>query len=125
MYKFVKGFSSIIRLFYLPNPFEALSEYPVITLSNFSFEVPPLLLNIFAETFIHLVTYMIVGEYYTKGANPVMGSFLYLLLYCIHIFMLWLMSLANFDIWAIGLVICAYMMGHLMFNKIKSRRYVM
>lgn len=70
MYKLVAGISLLIRQFCVPNPFEPRSD--------------ALLLNIIAEPIMHIVTYGVVGIFYEKYSAPAVGSFLYLLFYCIH-----------------------------------------
>ena len=108
MYKLIVAISILIRQFYLPNPFEALGDGLIVNIGETSILLPPGVLNWVAEPFMHMVTFVIVGLYYDRGSAPALGSFLYLLFYCVHTFLLWLMSLAGFDTWAVVLIIVTY-----------------
>lgn len=67
-----------------------------------------------------MVTYGIVGFYYERGEEPVIGSLLYLIFYCVHIFLLWLMSLAGFAMWAIALIVIIYVGLHIALFRLKN-----
>lgn len=72
LYTFAALFSTFVRLFYLPNPFENM-PYGIGYLMNYIIE--PLL---------HTLTYTVVGIFYKRGSFPAMGSVLYLFFYTIH-----------------------------------------
>lgn len=74
MYTAVSTIFGIIRLFYIPNPFEQLEG----TLS-------PFILNLACEPLLHVVTFSIVGMFYNRGSVPALGSCLYMLFYAVHV----------------------------------------
>ena len=100
--------SILIRQFYIPNPFEALGDGLVVNVGNTMSVLSPEVLNWMATLFLPAVTYAVVGLYYDRGSNPALGSFLYLLFYCVHTLLLWLVSLAGFAIWAVALTLVLY-----------------
>lgn len=107
MYKIFAITSGIIRTQYLPNPFETL-EYG-------------LFINVFVEPLLHLLTYRVVGLYYNKGSMPVLGSFLYFIIYIIHIGLLFTMGIFQWNIIAIVSIFVLYFLTHLCINiKINS-----
>ena len=86
LYKLIAVIFFIIRQFYIPNPFDALGDGYTLYVNQIPFIIPPLLLNMMAEPIIQVITYNIVGFYYRRGSNPFLGSVLYMIFYCIHIF---------------------------------------
>lgn len=123
MYKLMTIISIFIRQFCIPNPFEALGDGLLVNMGGVQTMLPPELLNWVAEPFIHLITYAVVGLFYSRGSAPEIGSFLYLMFYCIHIFLLWLMSLAGFAIWAVVLIVALYIACHMGVAKLRWGRY--
>ena len=121
MYKLFLIVSILVRQFLLPNPFEALGEGLTITISGGSFLLIPDILNLIAEPILYGITYAVVGLYYDRGSNAALGSFLYLMFYCIHTFLLWLMSLAGFAVWAVVLVLVGYILCHVGFAVLRER----
>lgn len=103
----------------IPNPFEALGAGLTITISGVPVLFPPFLLNLLAEPIMYMITYVVVGMYYDRGSEPALGSILYLLFYCVHTFVLWLMSLADFSILAVGSLIFVYIGGHIFINRLR------
>lgn len=83
----------------------------------------PEVLNWVVETFMHAVTFAVVGLHYDTGSASALGSFLYLLFYCIHTFLLWLMSLAGFTTWAVVLIVGTYMGCHLGLKMLRNRYF--
>jgi len=120
MYKLIVAISILIRQFCIPNPFDALGEGLVVNIRETSLLLPPEVLNWVAEPFMHAVTFAAVGLYYDRGSAPALGSFLYLLFYCIHTFLLWLMSLAGFATWAVVLIVVLYIVCHMGLTKLRS-----
>ena len=120
MYKLMAAISIWIRQFYIPNPFEALGDGLVINMGKTSMLLPPEALNWVAEPFMHGITFVIVGLYYDRGSAPALGSFLYLIFYCIHTFLLWLMSLAGFSTWAVVVIVALYIACHMGLTKLRS-----
>ena len=120
MYKLIAAISILIRQFYLPNPFEALGDGLIVNIGETSILLPPGVLNWVAEPIMHMVTFAIVGLYYDRGSAPALGSFLYLLFYCVHTFLLWLMSLAGFSTWAVVVIVVLYIACHMSLTKLRS-----
>ena len=120
MYKLMAAISILIRQFYIPNLFEALGDGLVVNMGKTSMSLPPEALNWVAEPFMHGITFVIVGLYYDRGSSPALGSFLYLIFYCIHTFLLWLMSLAGFSTWAVVVIVVLYIACHMSLTKLRS-----
>lgn len=119
MYKLIAAISILIRQFCISNPFDALGDGLVVNLGETPILLPPRVLNWVAEPFMHVMTFAIVGLYYDRGSAPALGSCLYLLFYCIHTFLLWLMSLAGFAIWAVVLIVALYIVCHMGLAKLR------
>lgn len=98
MYKLIAIASTLIRFQYIPNPFETL-EYGY-------------LINFIVEPLFHLLTFSVVGLYYTKGSFTAFGSFLYLLFYGIHVGLIMLMSIFNWNIVVIVIISIVYLIIH-------------
>jgi ABC-type multidrug transport system permease subunit len=113
LYKLIAVIFFIIRQFYIPNPFDALGDGYTLYVNQIPFIIPPLLLNMMAEPIIQVITYNIVGFYYRRGSNPFLGSVLYMIFYCIHIFILWILSLVRFNIGISIIAIVVYFMIHI------------
>ncbi len=94
MYKLIATISLIIRQFYIPNPFEPRPDAALI--------------NLIAEPIMHMVTYGVVGIFYEEYSAPAIGSFLYLLFYCIHTGLLMLMGYFCWDKTAITIIAILY-----------------
>lgn len=124
MYKLIATISTIIRQFYLSNPFEVLGEGLVVNVGDDPILISPVLLNWIAEPVMHAATCAIVGVFYDRGDEPAVGSFLYLLFYCVHTFLVWLMSLAGFVTWAVVLILVLYVGLHLVLRE-KVIRYLL
>jgi len=97
MYKLIAGLSVLIRLFVLPNPFESF-QYGV-------------LINFAIEPVLHVITFGIVGLFYSRSSAPAIGSFLYLLFYCINIGLLQLWALLGATIFIGVVIVGGYIAG--------------
>lgn len=104
MYKSMIIISFVVRLFFMPNPFEALGAGATT--------ISPFVLNLIAELVLHTLTFAVVGLYYGGGSRG-WGSFLYLGNYCVHTFILWLMSSAGFAIGPVLLILFVYVVSHM------------
>ena len=121
MYKFIAALSVIIRTFYLPNPFEAVGDIAIPFMGT-AIAIPPIVINYLAAPILHVITYGVVGLYYTRHKNsPTFGSFLYLVFFCIHVGLLYLMAQLGFAAWAVVLILIVYAMAHIGFNALKNR----
>lgn len=99
MYKLIAIISMVIRLRYLPNPFETL-EYGYY-------------INYIVDPLIYFLTYNVVGLYYTKGSAPVIGSLLYLFFYVVHIGVIMLMGVFKWNPVAIVVIFISYFVAHI------------
>lgn len=120
MYKLIAVISIFIRQFCISNPFEVLGDGLVVKIGEAPMALPPEILNWIAESFMHTVTFAVVGLYYDRGSAPALSSFLYSLFYCVHTFLLWLMSLAEFSTWAVVVIVALYIACHMGLTKLRS-----
>ncbi len=124
MYKIIATISIFVRGFILPNPFESLGDSVSISIGSGSFPIPPFLINIIAEPILHVVTYLLVGLYYTRGVDdPSKGSLLYIILYGVHVGLLYIMGLLGFSTWAVAIVLLLYIAAHIGINILRERRH--
>lgn len=121
IYKIIVVFSVLVRQFVLENPFEVLVEGLEVTIVGVPVLLSPEFLNYIAEPFMHMITFGVVGIYYVRRTWPAAGSFLYLIFYCVHTFVLWLMSLAGFTTWAIVIILMIYVAAHVGINVLLNR----
>ncbi|MEN6325859.1 MAG: hypothetical protein ABFD18_06600 [Syntrophomonas sp.] len=108
MYKFIAIISILVRQFAIPNPFEALDSLPTVTIGGVEIILPPIFLNAIAGVVLVPITFTVVGLFYERGLAPAWGSFLFLLFYCVHTALLYLMSIAGFVTWVVVLIIVVY-----------------
>lgn len=94
MYKLIKLASVLVRQFLLPNPFAALPNGE--------------LYNGLATIILVPITFFIVGLFYKRGSAPAVGSFLFLVFYLIHTFILMLCGVFNFNEIACAAIIVIY-----------------
>ena len=87
--------STIIRQFYLPNPFECFGDYAD-------------LINLIAEGPLHLLTFALVGLVYTRSSCPPLGSFLYLVAYSSIVGILYLCGIYSFAQWWVAFLIILF-----------------
>lgn len=122
MYKFIAAISIFVRQFVLPNPFEPLEETLSVAIGEITMPIHPIVINIFAEPFLHFITYEIVGIYYQKGEqSPAWGSFLYLLFYIVHVGLIYIISCFGFEWAAIIIVLTLYVAAHIGIHALKNR----
>lgn len=94
LYKILSIVFWFIRQFFLPNPFAVLGESVDITINELVIAFTPAQLNEIIGWVLPALTGVVVGLFYIKGSEPSLGSFLYMLFFCIHTFVLYLMSWA-------------------------------
>lgn len=114
MYQFVAIISAIIR-YYLPNPY----------LSWITNQVYADLFNIIVGGLIlHVLAYVMTGMVYEKNSAPVLGSFLYLVNYCLIIGLIVLVTwLINIFWIAIIVFIVLYTFVLVLLNRISDKKY--
>lgn len=106
MYHIISSFSSLYRLFFIPNPFEPLPGAIII--------------NIIIAPLLHFFTYFIVGLFYDSGSEPVIGSFLYLIFFIIHVYLLKLIGFIGWTWLRCGIVLGVYLV---LLSFIRSKLY--
>lgn len=94
IYGLIAIVSTVIRQFYLPNPFECFGDSAV-------------LYNWIAGVLIHPVAFLLVGTVYRSGDCPPLGSFLYLLAYAAITGVLALMGIFSFAWWWVLIIVMA------------------
>ena len=94
MYKIMMVISTLVRQFWLPNPFECFGD-------------KALLINLISEPIIHSIAFSLVGLIYRKGSAPALGSILYLLAYSLITGVLLLMSIFEFAWWWVLIIVVA------------------
>ena len=94
IYGLIAIVSTVIRQFYLPNPFECFGDSAV-------------LYNSIAGVLIHPVAFLLVGTVYRSGDCPPLGSFLYLLAYAAITGVLALMGIFSFAWWWVLIIVMA------------------
>ena len=79
MYKLVSSLNSIIRDEIIANPFEFISDNPIIVM---------LFTYIIGGALVHFISFNMVGIIYKKGQAPIIGSILYLLAYAFNVWLI-------------------------------------
>jgi hypothetical protein len=122
LYKLITAFSLSIRNFILPNPFEQLPVPLSISISGTEVVIPAVVINWLIEPILYRISFMVAGIYYKKGIdNPAKGSFLYLLFYCVHVGLLFVLSGFQFSTLIVVVTIIAYMALHVIVSVIKYK----
>ena len=121
MYSIIAAISVIIRAFYLPNPFEAFGDIE-IPFQETVIAISPIIINYLFEPILHAITYVVVGLYYKKHRNSAsFGSLLYLVFYCVHVGLLYLMAQLGFAAWAVALINAGYVFCHIGINTVRQK----
>jgi hypothetical protein len=107
----------------MPNPFEVLGEGITVTMGEAAILLSPDVLNWIAGLFLPTITFIIVGLYYIRGSFPVGGSILYMAFFCLHTFILYLMSWVYPSIFLIVLIAVAYIGLHVGVVILKRKIY--
>ena len=105
----------------MPNPFEALGEGVTVVLNEVPIFLAPNALNWVAGLGLPVFTFLIVGLYYIRRSAPATGSLLYMIFFCVHTGILYLMCLAYPATWLIALIAVVYFGFHFMALITKSR----
>ena len=121
IYKILSTAFWFIRQFCMSNPFEVLGDGIIATIGGSEILLTPDLLNWIAGAILPAFTFLIVGMYYISGSCPAAGSILYMVFFCIHTFILYLMSWAYPSIFLIVLILIAYIALHVAINVISNK----
>ena len=113
IYAFLSTLFWIIRQFAIPNPFEALGDGLTIMIGETPFLLTPEILNWIADPIVFVITYGVVGLYYTKGSLPAIGSVLYMFFYALHIGLIYLLLHIYPMIWLIIVIGIIYVALHI------------
>ena len=106
MYQIISSFSSIVRLLWVPNPFEPLPGAIII--------------NLITAPILQYFTYFIVGLFYDAGSEPAVGSILYLVFFIIHVYLLKFIGFLGWTWWTFGIVLGAYLV---VLSFVRSKSY--
>ena len=104
MYKIMMVISTLVRQFWLPNPFECFGNWAFV-------------INIVAEPIMHIAAYLLVGTIYRTRSFPALGSFLYLVAYAAITGILALMGIFSFAWWWVLLIVSAMIGFGLLINR--------
>lgn len=122
LYSVIAALSVFVRQFVLPNPFEPLGENFTLSIKNVGIPLTPEIANWIAEPILHIITFAIVGIYYSRGKNePAFGSFLYLLFYAIHVGLIHIVSCCGFAWAAIIITLFVYVAVHIVVNVLRNK----
>ena len=124
IYKILSVAFWFIRQFYMPNPFEALGEGITVTISGAELLLTPDVLNWITGGVLPTITFLVVGIYYISRSCPAWGSILYMVLFCVHTALLYLMCMAYPSTFLIILILVGYIAIHIglitLGNKIRN-----
>lgn len=112
MYKVMVLISVFIRQYMIPNPFQILGDEVTIMVNHNTWRISTVMLNLFAELLIFWCTRIVVKLYYDNSSEAVVGSFLYLIFYCIHIFILYLFAVVQFNVFVMTGILTLYVSMH-------------
>ena len=121
MYLTVATIFWAIRQFFMPNPFEILGEGITVTIANAPVLLSPDTLNWIAGLFLPALTFALVGRYYSRGSFPALGSVLYMVFFCIHTFILYLMSWVYPSMFLVVLIPLVYIGLHIGYLFLESK----
>lgn len=113
MYKFLSTLFWVVRQFFIPNPFEVLGDGVTVMINDAPMMLTPDTLNWIAGLGLPAITFAVVGLYYSRSSEPVAGSILYMIFFCVHTGILHLMSLAYPAIWLVVLIGVVYIGLHI------------
>lgn len=120
-YKLTALIGVIIRLFFLPNPFELLNTYlflPDIVWRIILFIVDCIIIT----PFLYWLTFGTVGLMYTAGSLPVWGSILYTIFYSCYVLIIYLtiysVLLFTTMLWIFGAILVIAFVLSRVFNNI-------
>ena len=121
LYTLLAAIFYLMRQFAIPNPFEALGTGLNIRIGARNLLLTPEILNWAADPIIYLLTFAVVGLYYRRGTAPVLGSCLYMVFYCIHIGLLYLILSCYPMIWLMITIAIVYIALHISLIVLKNR----
>ena len=121
MYGIVSLLSLLIRNFLLPNPFESFAGQEISAFGT-KFIIEPITANWITEAILFSITFLVVGLYYKREMKmPTLGSILFLVFYCIHTGLVYLLCRLSFSVIPCLLILAIYMFV-LIFIKIRINK---
>ena len=121
MYGIVSLLSLLIRNFLLPNPFESFAGQEISAFGT-KFIIEPITANWITEAILFSITFSVVGLYYKREMKmPTLGSILFLVFYCIHTGLVYLLCRLSFSVIPCLLILAIYMFV-LIFIKIRINK---
>lgn len=120
IYKIVSITFWVIRQFFMPNPFEALGDGIVATIGESEILLTPDMLNLIAGGVLPTITFIVVGVYYISKSCPAWGSILYMVFFCIHTGLLYLLCIAYPSILLVCLILICYLALHIVIMRGKE-----
>lgn len=112
LYRMLSVLFWFIRQFFMPNPFEVLGDGITVIIDEVPILLTPDVLNWIAGLGLPAFTFLVVGLYYESRSAPAAGSLLYMIFFCVHTGILYLMSLAYPAIWLIVVIAVVYIGIH-------------
>ena len=79
MYQIISVLNSIIREQVIPNPFEFISDNPLIVI---------LFTYLIGGTILHIISFNMCGVFYKRGQAPVLGSIGYMIAFGLNVWLL-------------------------------------
>lgn len=124
MYIAVSTLFTLIRQFFLPNPFEVVAPGITIMVKDIPFLLTPEILNLAAEGMLHGLTFAVVRLYYKEGTEPLWGCILYMFFFVMHSKLIECALCYYPQYWLMGLILVGYIIIHialkLLINKLDS-----
>lgn len=104
----------------MPNPFETLGDGIVATIGESEILLTPDMLNLIAGGVLPTITFIVVGVYYISKSCPAWGSILYMVFFCIHTGLLYLLCIAYPSILLVCLILICYLALHIVIMRGKE-----
>lgn len=124
MYIAVSTLFTLIRQFFLPNPFEVVAPGITIMVKEIPFLLTPEILNLATEGMLHGLTFAVVRLYYKEGTEPLRGCILYMFFFVMHSKLIECALSCYPQYWLMGLIWVGYIIIHialkLLINKLDS-----
>lgn len=119
-YKIIRYLFAFIRQDILPNPFESLINETPVYIGGWEIALCSFIINLITGLIMVPITYNIVGLFYEKKSNPIIGSILYMIFYLIHSFLISLLCEAYPNEILMPLIVIIYIIVLFVIWKIKN-----
>lgn len=116
MYQIVSVLNGFIREEIMPNPFEFLSDNPIIVL---------IFTSLIGSKILKNLAYSMCGIFYSKGDAPILGSILYMFFWGLNVYILIKISQIFNNIYVICIIYSiSIMLIYKILNDIKRNLYI-